>query len=431
MKVKVNTIQTERIDTRTIITTSSGCIAARSCPEEGGVGANTVVLGSNRWVRMETYSRCACVTCSMAQQMVPPDLQHLPLVLRQTPHWAVWRYEENSEKRKLDKVPYNPRSPSEQPWHASVSKPRSWGSFSEAVRALSSGRYTGVGFVFHDSDPFCGIDLDHCLDMERQDLNAWAQEIIAQIGSYSEWSPSGSGIHILTEASLPVSGINRKGVGLEMYGAGRFFTMTGKHVAGSPEDVLPRQEAVMALYSAYALAEYTHTDQGTTDPNREPVTQTTSGPSVSTSTQKTGRGRTFTTPDNLSDEELLEKAMNQERDDGRDFARLWHGDKSGYVHRYGDQKGQIDDSLADYALCRMLAFWTARNAARMDQLFRQSGLIRQKWNTSSGGSGTYGQRTIDRAIANCRRTYDPSWKPKQTGNKDERPSQNRTSKEDV
>ncbi len=351
----------------------------------------------------------------MASQQLVADLQNVPLVLRRTPHWVVWRYEENSEKSKPDKVPYNPRSPSqEQPWHASVTRPRTWGSFGEAIRALQRGGYTGVGFVFHESDPFCGIDLDHCLDEETQHLNAWALDIIIQISSYSEWSPSGTGIHILAEAPLPVSGINRKGVGLEMYTAGRFFTMTGKRVAGSPEDVLPRQEAVTSLYSAYAVSESVHAEQEATDPGREFMTPTTPAPSTSAHLQKTGRGRTITTPDDLSDVELLEKAMNSERADGRDFARLWHGDKSEFVHRHGDKKGQIDDSLADYALCRMLAFWTGKNTTRMDRLFRQSSLVRQKWDTPSG-SGTYGQRTIDRAIANCRRTYDPTTGSAQRG----------------
>ncbi len=261
------------------------------------------------------------------QQADPQDLQNVPLVLRRTLQWIVWRYEENPEKNKPDKVPYNPRSLShEQPWHASVTKPRTWASFSEAVRALNSGRYTGVGFVFHGSDPFCGIDLDHCLDEETHQLNAWARDIITQIDSYSEWSPSGTGIHILARATLPVAGINRKGVGLEMYTSGRFFTITGKRVVGSSEDVLPRQEAVTSLYEAYVVTESAHT-QGEDDaaPHRKderPIAYA-QFQSPAAHTQKTGRDRPIKTPDDLSDEELLEKAMNPERADGRDFARLW------------------------------------------------------------------------------------------------------------
>ena len=359
------------------------------------------------------------------------DVQRVPLVLRRTRHWIVWRYEDNVGKSKPDKVPYNPRSRShEHPWHASVSRPRSWGSFGEAVIAFQSGQYTGIGFVFHESDPFCGIDLDHCLDEETQHLTIWAQEIVVQIESYSEWSPSKTGIHILAEATLPVSGINRKGVGLEMYVSGRFFTITGKHVAGSPEDIRPRQEAVTALYTVYAAPVSTTREQ-TVDIDSKGMTLPPPVQSTTAAMQEVGYERTIATPDDLSNEELLEKAMNPQRADGRDFARLWYGDKSGFVHRHGDLQGQIDDSLADYALCRMLAFWTGKNAARMDHLFRQSRLIRPKWDASSGGSGTYGQRTIDRAIAQCRRTYDPTWKPKQTvRKKSEKPAQNRTSKGD-
>jgi primase-polymerase (primpol)-like protein len=353
----------------------------------------------------------------MTQQTVPPDMQRVPLVLRRTSHWVVWRYEENPEKRKPNKVPYNPRSRShEHPWHASVTKPRSWGSFGDAVRALSSGSYTGIGFVFHDSNPFCGIDLDNCLDTETLSLNAWAQEIVAQMGSYSEWSPSGTGIHILVEASLPVSGMNRKGVGLEMYVTGRFFTITGKRLVDSPEDILPRYEAVMALYLAYAVAETTTITNQVAEVGSAGSFVTQTQPTLTEQAsppERSKRGRAVTTPDDLSDEELLEKAMNPERADGRDFARLWHGDKSGYVHRHRDMKGQVDDSLADYALCRMLAFWTGKNAAR-DRLFQRSSLMRQKWDAPSAG-GTYGQRTIERAIARVQRTYDPMLRSAQRG----------------
>ena len=52
------------------------------------------------------------------------------------------------------------------------------------------------------------------------------------------------------------------------------------------------------------------------------------------------------------------------------------------------------------ALCSHLAFWCAGDAARMDRIFRRSGLMRDKWDSRRGGT-TYGAQTIERAIAGC------------------------------
>lgn len=56
--------------------------------------------------------------------------------------------------------------------------------------------------------------------------------------------------------------------------------------------------------------------------------------------------------------------------------------------------------------CGRLAFWTSRDEAQMDQLFRASALMRDKWDTVHGADGaTDGQMTIAKAIAGCRMIY--------------------------
>jgi len=333
--------------------------------------------------------------------------ENIPQTLQHTRHWVVWTYVPNPEKARPDKVPYNPRSRSrEAPWKASVSKPHSWGTFEEALSALGSGSYSGVGFVFHTSDPFCGIDLDDCLDAQGQ-LTPFARSIIEQINSYCEWSPSDRGIHLIAEATLPISGISRKSRGLEMYQQGRY--VTGKRVVGTPASIEKRQEAVTALYLCYATTGNRPGPQASTTLPAPQALETSGGPPGKQA------DRAIRTPDELSDMELLERAMNAEGNYGRDFTKLWYGDKSKYRHTEGEHTGEIDDSLADMALCGMLAFWTAKNATRMDTLFRRSGLMRPKWDESRGGE-TYGQRTIVRAIASTRRVYDPSFRPPQKRN---------------
>jgi len=60
------------------------------------------------------------------------------------------------------------------------------------------------------------------------------------------------------------------------------------------------------------------------------------------------------------------------------------------------------------ALCCLLAFWTGGDRTQMDHLFRQSGLLREKWDEVHYADGsTYGEKTIERAIATTSEFYDP------------------------
>ena len=65
-----------------------------------------------------------------------------------------------------------------------------------------------------------------------------------------------------------------------------------------------------------------------------------------------------------------------------------------------------DESAADLALCNHLAFWTGKNQLQMDQLFRQSRLMRPKWDEKRGRQ-TYGEMTIDKACAGTSKVYEP------------------------
>jgi len=97
----------------------------------------------------------------------------------------------------------------------------------------------------------------------------------------------------------------------------------------------------------------------------------------------------------LEDEDLLEKARNASN--GEKFERLWNGNTVGYDSQ----------SEADMALCCLLAFWTGGDRTQMDHLFRQSGLLREKWDEVHYADGsTYGEKTIERAIATTSEFYD-------------------------
>ena len=88
----------------------------------------------------------------------------------------------------------------------------------------------------------------------------------------------------------------------------------------------------------------------------------------------------------LSDAELVEQAMRAAN--GEKFARLWAGDTGEYATASNEGRSE-----ADLALCSLLAFWAGPDEARVDCLFRQSGLMRKKWERAD-----YRALTLARAL---------------------------------
>lgn len=109
--------------------------------------------------------------------------------------WVGWR--EEMVAGRLTKVPYNPRSGG----RAASDNPRTWATHDEAQMwaAAQGGAGTGIvlGLVNDNIGVLCGIDLDSCRDKITSKTEPWAQEIIDRCSSYSEISPSGTGVHIL------------------------------------------------------------------------------------------------------------------------------------------------------------------------------------------------------------------------------------------
>jgi len=155
--------------------------------------------------------------------MIPTDA--LPDEIRSTSRAVVWKRERRNGKS--TKVPYQPGRPAE---HARVDDPETWGAFDVALGNVEDGKADGVGFVLGDG--IVGIDLDGCRDPETGELEDWAQRIVEDLDSYTEVSPSGTGLHILVRGFLP-PGRRRRGP-IEMYAGGRYFTVTAEHVEGTP-----------------------------------------------------------------------------------------------------------------------------------------------------------------------------------------------------
>lgn len=127
---------------------------------------------------------------------------------------------------------------------------QSWGTFSQALYRLETGNYHGIGFVFSNEDPFTGTDLDGAVD-EGGRIEVWAQAYIDRLNSYTEYSPSRQGLHILTKADLP--GPGKKVGNVEMYATTHYFTVTADHVPGTPLTINGRGDTALPRFKCVCL----------------------------------------------------------------------------------------------------------------------------------------------------------------------------------
>ena len=160
---------------------------------------------------------------------VPGDkvnLDAIPEELRERKHWVCWQLDIRNGKP--TKVPKDPKHPTR---NAAVDDPSTWGTFEQAVKTYSHGRMRGIGLVLVADDNLIVFDLDHCREAETGVIEKWAMNIITTLGSYTEISPSGTGIHIFVRGSLP--GKRRRKGQVEVYESGRYMTVTGWTLEGS------------------------------------------------------------------------------------------------------------------------------------------------------------------------------------------------------
>lgn len=276
----------------------------------------------------------------------------VPEALKALRRWLCWRYKKRNGK--TTKVPYVAGSER----RASSTDPDTWTDFDTAQAASEA--YSGVGVALGDG--FAGMDLDNAIDADGE-LKPWAADIVRRLDSYTEVSPSGRGVKIFLWGRLSRKG-NRRDLGdghVEVYWTDRYFTVTGRHLAGTPHEIRDRQEELEALHREL----FPPKEEPQTTPPQEPI--------------------------NLPEGDLLERMFAASN--GSAVRRLWEGDIDGYPSQ----------SEADCALCAHLAFWTGGDRAWIDRLFRRSGLCRDKWTERSD----YRARTISKALEGLSDTYEP------------------------
>lgn len=292
-----------------------------------------------------------------------------PVELAARPQWVAWKLELRDNRN--TKVPYNARTGA----RASSTDPHTWATFEEACAFCQAENANGVGYVLSPEDPYVGIDLDHCRDPHSGRIEQWAKDVVKRLNSYTEISPSGTGLRIFIRGILPPHG-RRKGP-IEIYSQARFLTITGDHVLFAPDTIQDRPVELLRWHAEIF------------GPAPEPRQN----------------GHVQRSPVQLADADLLLKA--RAATNGGAFWALWNGDYSSY----GSQ------SEADLALLNHLAFWTGPDPSRLDNLFRASGLMREKWDRPD-----YRDRSIDKALEGKTEFYSgESTSQRLTGSAPEQP----------
>lgn len=290
----------------------------------------------------------------------PYYFNEIPAELKALPQWILWKFETRNGKQ--TKVPCQVTGEM-----AQANNRRTWSTFATAVKFYLEGDYDGIGFVFSRQDNYIGIDIDKCV-VDRK-TNAFATEIIDTLDSYTEFSPSGKGIHIIIKGGLPQSvlGTGRKNTkhGLEIYSHGRFFTFTGNRE--NSNDVYDRTDELAEVFEQYFDDSDIQGRVNLAEFEKDEI--------------------------KISNESLWEKMFRSKN--GDEIRSLYNGSLV-----------NDDHSASDLALCNHLAFWTGKSATRMDSMFRETSLIRDKWDVIhfTDTNETYGERTIGVAISSTSTT---------------------------
>lgn len=269
--------------------------------------------------------------------------ENIPSELKQLKQWVAWSG---------DKLPKNPYTGG----NAQSNNPDTWADFETACKSVDKYHFNGIGFMF--APPYFGVDMDDCV--ENQEL---IDEFVESLQSYTEYSTSGTGIHIICKGKLP-EGARRKGK-IEMYESKRYFIMTGNAYSEKYRTIQDCTESIKVLHHKYLY---------TPAPKALPM-----------QLEKI----------DMSDQDVIDKARSCKT--GSLFQLLYSGAWEGL---YASQ------SEADLAFCNHLAFWTQKNEDQMDRIFRSSGLYREKWNQKRG-TLTYGELTIQKACLACTEVYEP------------------------
>lgn len=290
--------------------------------------------------------------------------------LKTLPQWVGFSLKWDEKKQKDKKIPICPvhavlqyakdkkedKKEDKYGKGAMADNPASWGTFDQALQLMNERRYVkGIGFEF--ANGYAGIDIDHCID-QNGNINEMAAEIIRIMDSYTEYSPSKTGVHILFKTTKPpFRGFRNDNIGLEIYNSGRFFTITGEPY-GPVKPVNERTAQLNQVIDKF----FPKSEK----PAERPYNNTVAAFRSDVATR-----------------DIWANAFKSAN--GMAIKALYNGQIEGYESQ----------SSADLALCNHLAYWANGDKGLMDKMFRESALYREKWERDD-----YRNWTLDKALEN-------------------------------
>ncbi|WP_292387838.1 DUF927 domain-containing protein [Methanosarcina sp. UBA5] len=324
----------------------------------------------------------------MAEKYLPVNPDGIPQLLKDLKQWLVWKVGKAEKGKKRQKLCFswqkNNATGKEELCVARWSNPDSWMTFETALKVLKEHKdCKGLQFVLPEKPvadalncpKIVGVDFDNVTvesiaSPDHANLDPTAATFIPEklqeilnLGTYAELSPSGHGLRALCLGEFPEGEETHKN-NAEVYQYGKLLTITGHRLNSATQSIEYAQEALTALRSKYFKQIAAHV--GTILPK---------------------------TPVSFSDDEILEKLINEKNNAGDTFKKLFY---EGDLVNNGN-----DHSEADYVLVGKICFYT-QDEEQIDRIFRRSKLFRDKWDESRGHfygePVTYGQRTIRKAL---------------------------------
>lgn len=289
------------------------------------------------------------------------NMLNIPDELKGFPNWVLWKLEKRDGEAKDTKVPYQLNGKKAMPNNS-----RTWSSWGEVWAKCPE--YSGVGIMFAQKMGIVGIDFDDVRNPENGEIDPTALNEVSTLNSYTEVSPSGTGLHTFVKGKIPCGGrrLNKR----EMYQDVHYLTVTGEHLAGTPREIRENQEALDTMFIKWFPEKNKPTEIKDLSIQRD---------------VQVGGG--WVRSPELSDKEVTSKIMRL-----NDGAKLLFGDISDY---------DGNDSSADLALCCKIAFYT-QDKEQIERILKGSALYREKHNRPD-----YIDRTIQAALNGLTKTWQP------------------------
>lgn len=320
-------------------------------------------------------------------------------------------------------------------YNASPTSSKGAGTWDQALTCLQRypEQFKGIGvqlaynqLTTHNANSMlCCIDIDHCYADGK--LNQFATDIVKKFNTATEISPGGEGVHIffycvpvVTEETQKeengdehkIYTSNYKGKELEFYCCCRYIRLSGHSLNNA--DVVTCQEAYNEIYDQYIKPARTSSPSNAKGPvaDKPKAKQRESKGKANDQQIKEVvpvKGNVKKSYVALTDEDIVNiiRTGNFSRDN------IAHQDKIKTLFLHGSNEEHPSED--DLALCGTLAFFSRCDYDQIDRIFRQSALMRDKWDELRGNGQTYANITINKAIKNCSSMYGDKPKPTTQG----------------